>query len=305
MVPDLPEPHRTFGVMAIVGTPGVAVFANDHLITTSPADTAYVVSATGAMSHDQFRASSVRDDCRIASDDSSIDFGDDVHIEAHYPDFSVVRRHPEAEVQLTLAATDKVSWFADIRGGLYQHWSLLCKYDGWVNDTAVSGLATFEYARGVGTESVPGRWKPTVPAEFFTYHVINIDERTQVLYAELRGPFGVVIARSLYVRGLTESASEYPDALLVVRSHEERDTPTGRPMALPVEFHLGARDDSGRPLLDLDARCTGDWAYGLGAGFVGSHTYDATFRGEPVTGTAYIEYVDLRRTRSGKRSRPA
>src|SRR4051812_6682000 len=36
MMPNLPEPHRFFNVMSIVGTPGVALFANDELVTTTP-----------------------------------------------------------------------------------------------------------------------------------------------------------------------------------------------------------------------------------------------------------------------------
>jgi hypothetical protein len=38
MMPGLPEPHRGFGVMSIPGTPGVRIFANDHLIRTSPGE---------------------------------------------------------------------------------------------------------------------------------------------------------------------------------------------------------------------------------------------------------------------------
>jgi len=59
MIPDLPEPHRTFGIMAIVGTPGLAIFSNDQAIRTTPRDTAYVVSATAAMKDKQFNSYSI------------------------------------------------------------------------------------------------------------------------------------------------------------------------------------------------------------------------------------------------------
>ncbi|HNA99916.1 MAG TPA: hypothetical protein PLC19_10615, partial [Marmoricola sp.] len=39
MVPNLPAPHNSFGIMSIIGTPGVEVFANDQAITTNPRDT--------------------------------------------------------------------------------------------------------------------------------------------------------------------------------------------------------------------------------------------------------------------------
>ncbi|WP_143537170.1 hypothetical protein [Rhodococcoides fascians] len=54
MVPDLPDPHRSFGVMSIVGRPGVTMFANDQAIATTPCDTVYTASATAAMTSRQF-----------------------------------------------------------------------------------------------------------------------------------------------------------------------------------------------------------------------------------------------------------
>ena len=81
MVPGLPEPHRTFGVMSIVGTPGVAIFANDHAISTSPGDTAYLVSSTGSMSGQAFHTYSMRRDCQFAPDASVLRFGSELLIE--------------------------------------------------------------------------------------------------------------------------------------------------------------------------------------------------------------------------------
>src|ERR1700760_463235 len=77
MVPDLPEPHRTFGVMSIVGTPGIAIFSNDHAIVTSASDTAYLVSATGAMHDEGFHTYSIARDCEFRPDGSLVRFGED------------------------------------------------------------------------------------------------------------------------------------------------------------------------------------------------------------------------------------
>lgn len=295
MVPGLPEPHRTFGVMSIVGTPGVSIFANDHAITTTPGDTAYLVSASAAMRGGTFRTYSIARDCEFAADGSRIRFGDDLSITGRYPDFEVRRTHPDADVSLRLRGTDTVTYFADLRGGLYSHWSLLCEYEGTVGDTEASGLCTFEYARGVGLHSLPVPGTPNIPTTFFSYHVLNIDDRTQVLYGEALLPGGIPVIRAANVRGLDDHGAEYTDASLTVHAHEAqaRETPDGRRMRLPSELTIEARDASGAGVFTLDGKTNGDWAYGLGAGFVGSYDYTGTFRGRSVSGTAYMEYVDL------------
>ena len=64
------------------------------------------------------------------------------------------RSHPEIPVSLELTATRSVTRFVAVPG-VYRHWSLLCGYRGTVGGTPVEGLCTFEYARGVGTQSLP------------------------------------------------------------------------------------------------------------------------------------------------------
>lgn len=295
MVPALPEPYRTFGVMAIVGTPGLALFANDQEIRTSPRDTAYVVSATAVMTGEAFHAYSVARDCEIRPDGTLVRFGDDVLIQGAYPTFRIHRKHPEVEVDLQLDATDKVTYFADYPGDLYTHWSLLCQYRGSLDGVAVAGLCTYEYAHGVGVHSVPVRGTPNLPASFFTYHVLNVDDVTQVLMTHVLGPRGTVLARGAYVRGLDDYGAEHRDATFTVETYEEgvRTTPAGRPMRLPATITWSARAN-GADFINVRGTCNGDWAYGLGAGYVGSYRYIGKFRGEPIAGTAYIEYVDLR-----------
>jgi hypothetical protein len=155
----------------------------------------------------------------------------------------------------------------------------------------------FEYARGVGVHSLPVRGTPTIPAERFAYHVLNLDERTQLLCGELLGPGGVVLTRSAYVRGLDDPGSESQRVRFTVETHADqpRRTPDGREMRLPATLRLEADEPDGTPMTRLAGECHGDWAYGLGAGFVGSYAYEGAFRGRPVSGTAYLEYVDLSR----------
>lgn len=295
MVPELPEPHRTFGLMSIIGTPGVAVFANEHAITTSANDTAYLVSATAAMTGEGLHAYSIERDCEFRKDGSLIRFGDDLTIEGTYPDFVLRRFHRDVPVELRISATDKVTHFADILGGIYRHWSLLCQYDGVIGDLPVAGLCTLEYAHGAGKHSLPLPAVPDLPVPFFTYQILNIDDRTQVLLTQVLGAGGVVLTYAVYVRGLDDYGCELLDTEFEVLEYEPtpRATPSGRDMRLPATLSWSARLQ-GSEVISLRGRCHGDWVYGLGAGFVGSYEYAGKFRGQAIAGTAYIEFIDLR-----------
>ena len=94
MVPDLPDPHRSFGVMSIVGTPGVTLFANDQAITTTPRDTVYTVSATAAMTSQQFFVQSMAEDCDFRGDGGHLRFGSELVMSGMYPNYSVQRTMP-------------------------------------------------------------------------------------------------------------------------------------------------------------------------------------------------------------------
>jgi hypothetical protein len=283
--------------MAIVGTPGVAIFANDHAITTTPSDTAYAVSATAAMAAGQFRAYSITAECEFAGDGSRLRFGEDLLIEGSYPSFRVQRHHPDATVDLRLTATDKVSYFVNLVGGLYSHWSLLCRYTGTVGGIGVSGLCTFEYARGIGAHSLPLPGHPNLPTTFFTYQVINIDDTRQLLLTEVLGPRGLVLARAAYLRGTDDYGTMQNERL---RFHVDTyashpiPTPAGKPMRLPQTFSWIAHHAAGSETLRIQGEAHNDWTYGLGAGFVGNYHYTGHVKHQPIAGTGYIEYIDLR-----------
>ncbi|GAA4481337.1 hypothetical protein GCM10023094_29320 [Rhodococcus olei] len=302
MVPNLPEPHRYFGVMAIVGTPEVSVFANDWAIATTPRDSATVVSSTAAMTDGGFGPYATSRDCEFAADGSVLRFGDDLIIESRHPEFTVRRTHPEVRVDLTLRATGQISRFFDVPG-VYRHWSLLCEYEGTVGHAGevqdVSGLCTLEYARGAGAHSVlpiglASRAK--LPARLFTYHVVNLDEDTQVLLSHVTGPRGIPLLRTAYLRSRDGWSVGYTTGcVLTVERYADAPhrTPDGRDMTLPARFRWRLSAD-GTELLLLECTAGGDWTYGLGAGYVGSFRFEGHHRGREVTGLGYAEYVDVR-----------
>ncbi|MFC6010276.1 DUF6670 family protein [Nocardia lasii] len=300
MVPDLPEPHRSFGIMSIVGTPGVTIFANDHAITTTPADTAYTSSATASMSEGQFLVHSIERDCDFAADGSHLRYGEDLVIDGTFPHFTVRRTHPEVTVELEIEATDKVAHFANIPG-LYRHWSLLATYRGHIDARGerveVQGLCTVEHAAGVGTHSLTASTRPKLPAKFFTYQILNLDDRTQALLVQVLGPAGFPIQKAVYLRSLDSYGGVYTRGFdFRVREYEPepRRTPDGRTMRLPKALSWQVLDDEGRDLLTIDGTVGGDYSYGLGAGFVGTYDYTGTYRDRPITGRAYLEYIDCR-----------
>lgn len=304
MVPGLPEPHRFFGVMSILGTPGVSVFANDHAITTTPADTVYTVSATAAMSDGQFFTYSIAKDCEFRSDGSYLRYADDLLIEGTYPTYAVHRHQREVEVELEFQATSSVSHFAHIPG-IYDHWSVLARCRGLIRHQDqvmdVDTLGTVEYASGHGLQSLVPGTRRSLPVPFFTYHVLNIDDTTQVLMGEVLAG-GLPIQRRVYVRSIGEDHGTVHSRGFdfTVSEYATAETPIGASMAVPKRLHWHVLDDRGEPLIQIDGTGNGDLAYGLGAGFVGSYDYTGTFRGQEVEGTAYMEYIDLRNTVTAK-----
>lgn len=300
MIPDLPEPHRTFGVMTIVGSPGVQVFANDHAIITTPDDTSYTVSATATMTSAQFFTQSVAAECDLRPDGSFLRFGSELTMRGSYPDFSVRRTHPEVDVEVDITATESVSHFANFPG-IYRHWSLLGRYTGTITYRGIrdriEGLCTVEYATGVGIHSLFANTRRTLPATFFTYHVLNVDDVTQVLFGMVLGPAGFIIQQEVYIRTVETAGSIVYAAGIDFRVNryepEPRVTPDGRRMYVPRSMSWSLTDPEGRTIITVDGSVD-DLVYGLGAGYVGNYEYRGSFQGRPIAGRAYLEYVDCR-----------
>jgi hypothetical protein len=289
MVPGLPEPHRFLDVIAVIGQPRVPIWRNDHLVRTSDRDTVSLLTATGAMTSGQLRGFSAAEDCDFAPDGSRLRFGDRLMIEGTYPSYAVRIDHPEVPVELRLAATDVVTHFARLPGGIYDHWSLLCRYEGQVGGSPAAGLCTLEYARGAAIR---------LPLRLFTYSVLNIDDHTQVLMGQVLGPGGLPVQGVVHVRSSdgsgTRSYTRGFDFTVQTFEDEPRTTPDGRRMRLPREFTWRAEDPSGAELVRIEGAACGDFTYGMAAGYAGSYRYMGRLVGRPITGTGYLEYIDGR-----------
>lgn len=299
MIPDLPAPHRFFSIMSIVGTPGARVFDTDHTLKTHPRGNATVVSGTAATHPHHFAGYDTARDCQMREDGSVIAFGEQVRIEGGYPRYKVAAAYAGLDLHLDIVNTDQVTWF--FRSPAYDHFSLLSEYRGQIDWQGavmpISGLCTFEYAAGpslyqLRRDPLPESLK--LPIDFFTYQIINLDARTQLLLTQF-GAFGVTAESRLYRRGLDQPGSDHPATFEALESRPEAAvSPDGRPMRVPRRLRWQARRADGSVLLDIEGQVDTPYTYGLGSGYVAGYAYAGRYDGRTIQGRAYIEYIDRR-----------
>ncbi|MDM1020143.1 hypothetical protein QSV37_07460 [Acinetobacter sp. VNK23] len=292
MFPNLPAPFNFLNLLTVIGQPKIKLFRNHHLIKTTDIDTTNVLIGTAVGTADHFNGYSVQNDCELSADGSSLRFGNDLLLDGKYPNFHAKREGHDFNFELNIKATDKVANFAELFGGVYDHWSLLCQYQGYLEyqgkKTDIQGLCTYEYARGVNIN---------LPMRYFTYHIINIDERTQVLLVEIIGSFNLVMQQRVYVRSLDDYGDIYSDGfeLNVHEFYPTRSiTPNGLSMRLPHQFSWQVNNHSGQPLITIEGTSNHDFQYDMAGGYAGSYQYTGAFQGKAITGTGYIEYLDIR-----------
>lgn len=299
MIPDLPAPHRFFSIMSIIGTPGALAFDTDHALVDTPRCNATVVSGTAATHPQHFAGYSIPRDCDMAADGSRVRFGEEVQITGTYPDYHVQARYGDFELAIDIQNTDKVSWF--MKSPIYDHLSLLSQYRGVARlrgeSLDIAGLCTFEYAACVSPHrlydrSLPSRAK--LPLDFFTYHIINLDERTQLLLTYTR-IWGRPALTAAYIRSLDHYSQTFHHVEFEVLEEQKESAvaPDGKTMRLPRVFRWTARD-GGKLLLDLTGTVDTAMTYGLGSGYVGAYHYEGIFAGQKIAGPGYIEYIDRR-----------
>jgi hypothetical protein len=293
MVPDLPDPHRFLACMAIVGTTGSRTFDTDHARVDRPRHSASLVTGTALTPPDDaYRQYSTRFDSRLTADGSFVQLGADLTLTGTGRERHVTIDKPDLRVDLDLALTDAVTWFA--RGPVWEHLSVLTRYEGTIGTEAVRGTGTFEWARSAGVHAVvpwalPARLK--APADTFAYCVIDLDADTQLLLSGF-GIAGRAVLDAAYVRSTTGRAERHVHGvrLDVEERGEEVTTPDGRRTRPPRVLRWTG--DGGR--IDVVVTVATPLLYGLGSGHVGGITYAGTLGGEPIAGQGYLEVIDRR-----------
>lgn len=299
-IPDLDSPHRYLNTMTLIGATGAELFDNDYLTAADARHTATVLSSTAAGDHHHYRAYDSARDCHFAKDGSVLRWGDDLQIQVEYPHVTVRGRYHHFSADIELTVTDQVSYF--VKTPVYEHLSLLAEYTGVIADATgsmpISGLGTFEYARFLSHQSLTRRPLPNplkLPIDFFTYQIINLGNGAQVLLTDVRAR-GAVACRLAHVRVLGKSTEVYTDVRMDVS--EYRDNPLvdeeGRSMRIPRRLTWTVRDSHGHLVLAIDGLVDSPLRYGHGRGYVGAYSYTGEYQGDPVGGSAYVEWVDTR-----------
>lgn len=296
MLPGVADPFRFLTTIVILGTASrVPAWNNAPLLRGEPAsDSAWILTGSG-IEADAFHRYSIRRDCDLAADGSRLRFGAQLSIvgrpNGRSGAISITIRQGDLVADLQVRPTTLITHFVNLPG-IYQHWGVLCTVDAVISsasDPAVSvrhtGLCTYEYARGM---NVP------LPIKFFTYQIINVDARTQILFTEALGPGGFPLQRKVNVRSLDGQNATFTrgfDHKVHTRLSPQL-TPMGDRMQLPETFTWSVADDDGSALITIHGHANDDFTYGLGAGFAGSYRYTGTFRGTSIDGTGYIEWCD-------------
>lgn len=299
MIPDLPAPHQFFSIMSVIGTPGALAFDVDHALRASPRHNATAVMGTTATHPQQFQGYSIARDCQFSEDGSHIQFGQHIIISGQYPDYRVIAKTQDFELDIQITNTDKVSWF--VKTPVYDHLSLLSTYQGSViyqgKRQQIAGLCTFEYAACISPYLLRDKPLPTplkVPLDFFTYQIINLDEHTQLLLNDTRLN-NVRIVSKAFLRSLNQYNQSYA-AEFEVLSYQEQPAiaPDGIATRLPHTFCWLVKDTQGEIILTINATVDTPFTYGLGTGYVGAYHYQGNYHDKPIQGRGYIEYIDRR-----------
>lgn len=299
MIPDLPEPHRFFSAMSLIGATGSLAFDNDHALADRPRRNASVVVGTAASYPDHFGNYSTDGDFVSEPDGSLVKFGEDLTIAGSYPEYHLSGRFGGVEADLHLTNTDKVTWF--VRNPVYKHLSLLTEYRGRFStasdSTEVAGLCAFEYGACPSPyqlRSTPLPASLKAPLDLFVYQIINLGPDDQVLLSHHR-----IGGRPFITTALHRSRNSYGRSLGHAEFSVEQyrptpeDTPYAIPMRLPAVTRFTASDDTGL-VLDVRAELDTTFTFGLGSGFVTGFRHETTWRGEKITGRGYQEYIDRR-----------
>ncbi|OAA70682.1 hypothetical protein ISF_02656 [Cordyceps fumosorosea ARSEF 2679] len=300
-LPGLPEPYRFLNLMTFIGATGTACFDNDYLAAADARHTATVLSATAYGEHHHYEAYDAVSGCDFRADGSRLTWGaEDLVLECAYPEYKVAGRFGHMSVDLAIRTTDQVSYFTKMP--IYDHFSVLATYDGTVKDvrgtTRISGMCTVEYARCITPQVLARRpLSPSLklPVTFFTYQIVNLDERTQLLLTKVTGA-GATLCLLAHLRTLDGGAARvFPRTELEILEYADKRLvdDRGRSMRVPKRMRWTVDDDEGAKVVRLEADVDAPFRYGHGQGYVSAYTFQCIWGERSVKGTGYLEWIDV------------
>lgn len=298
-IPGLPEPFRYCNIMTLLGATGTLMMDNDYLLRDPPSDTATFLCSTAEGDDHHYQAYSIANDCRREEGDVLVAFGEHLTITGCFPDYQVEVAYEDFRLTLAIRCTNTVSWF--VRNVAYDHFSLLAFCSGTLTRNGQTleiqdHPCTFEYARSASPYAltrrvIPDAWK--LPADFFTYQIINLTDDIQLLLTDVSS-LGRPLFKGMHVRNRSGAAAIHVDDVsLEVLEYQPQpaQAPDGKTMRLPLRFRWRVGSAEGEEL-DIECRIASPWRFGLGRGYTASYAFEGRYQGQPCSGDGYIEYID-------------
>ncbi|MCH7315350.1 DUF6670 family protein [Acinetobacter sp. ANC 3882] len=296
IIPDLPDPHQFFSFLSIVSSAESEVVELDPLLQTHLGKNAMIVTGTAAKMARHSQSHLIPQNYQSAEANPFLQFGKDVSIAGQYPYYRVVIRQAEFKLDIQLKNTDKVSWF--IQMPMYDHFSLLSHYEGYFRYQGgiqkISGLCTFEYAFCKSLNDSSSIAERKIPLDFSTYHIVSLDEQTQLLLNETHFN-GEKMVNKAFLRNI-EGENQALDAEFEILSYQSRlaIAEDGRPLKLPFKFRWLVKNKRGDAEIIIRGEVDTTMLYGISNGYVGGYGYEGFYKGREIEGRGYMEYIDRR-----------
>jgi len=294
MIPRMPAPFHYADIVVTMGSPGFEFLFTREDESHGPANTAELLVASGGHEaiHRQF---DIEADCRRSETPNEpvrLAMGDVLDLHGDHPRWSVTVEHPNARLALEISCDEEVTWFARVLG-LYQHVGLLAHYEGTIDvdgkTHSVRGPCSFEYAFGRSSARLPGG--PRIPLRLFNYEVMSLDDGRQLLAARIGRSPKSVQAQTAWLKGKGLKQETFTSVTKQILEAVDAETPDGRVMRVPREWVCEL--DGPRGSARLECVLTTDLSYGLGRGYVAGYDFSGSLLGQSVSGTGYLEYVDV------------
>ncbi|TDZ76884.1 DUF6670 family protein [Mycobacteroides salmoniphilum] len=303
MIPGLPAPHYFLANMGLTGLSGM--LNSRKGVHGGLRNTARLGHGTAATTHTPLTTYSIKDETTFSADGTKIQLGDDFFFDYGVPKGHLRTHREDFSADLDLIPTGEVTLFAE--SPIYRHLSVLLRVEGIVRhkgvESPVSTLGTFEHAAYPGILS----WSPVWPGwlrnrlpSFFTYHVINLDERKQITLCVIggmtkRNPI-CVIAFTREVGGELRRFVHNNRFEVFSLQGEPVLNSDGVPVRFPDRFRWTIRDGA-KEFAVIDGTVNTPLLAGVGPGHIGGYEYQATVDGHPYQGLGYMEYLDHGRWR--------
>ncbi|RZG73435.1 hypothetical protein EXU29_06940 [Acinetobacter wuhouensis] len=295
VIADLPAPLHYFNFFSFMGQPNSAVFCNQSEVSTSALDTATVLVSSSPHMLGQLNSYSIKNDCQFSNDENhqvSFEFGQKEKLFGKLPSFEIQRQDDELSFNLKVTTMPLVSYFSYLKFGFAEHWSLLAHCEGAIQfkqeKYQIQQMGAFEYLRMVNF--------PYLPHALYVYQLVQLSEDLQMICMHSRDQMNSILYSRIYLR----DAQNNQMTMLDKKAHFNIDrvfpkikTPNQQEMYLPREFGWQYQDKNIQ--INLEAQSRGDYKFGLGAGYVGSFSYQLQINEDLYQGeSGYCEYIDCR-----------